>query len=186
LRRVSYPGIALQLAEKLGLGQVLGRARLHRLRKNSDSSGFWEGHEFTRAVKSLEMCLRFSARGVHFAARRVFPQAIQRWEKWRSDSSPGGTTEFLALKFQPSPKNQPVWRRLGTPISANLKQNRLRPPIRHPAEIGKPDWNFQLPRSRLLASNRAVARAFIGADPEWRSRQSDDLQGSLDACSSAK
>jgi hypothetical protein len=31
---------------------------------------------FTRAVKSLKMCLRFSARGVLFAARRVFPQAV--------------------------------------------------------------------------------------------------------------
>src|ERR1019366_2100520 len=32
---------------------------------------------FTRAVTSLEMCLRFSARSVLFAARRVFPQAVQ-------------------------------------------------------------------------------------------------------------
>src|ERR1039458_4033832 len=31
----------------------MGRARLHSLRNNSDQSRFWEGHEFTRAVKSL-------------------------------------------------------------------------------------------------------------------------------------
>jgi hypothetical protein len=31
------------------------------LRKNSDSDGFWEGHDFSRAVKSLKMCPRFSA-----------------------------------------------------------------------------------------------------------------------------
>src|ERR1035437_2909238 len=35
---------------------------------------FWEGHEFTRAVKSLKMC-RASAPEVSFLrARRVFPQ----------------------------------------------------------------------------------------------------------------
>jgi hypothetical protein len=38
------------------------------------ASSFWEGHEFTRAVKSLEMC-RASALEVSFLrARRVFPQ----------------------------------------------------------------------------------------------------------------
>src|SRR5208282_4116743 len=46
-----------------------GRARLHSLRKNSDSDGVRKGHEFTRAAKSLKMCPRFSARG------ELFPQA---------------------------------------------------------------------------------------------------------------
>jgi hypothetical protein len=41
----------------------LGRAWLHRLLKNSESSGLWEGHDFSRAVKSLKIDLRFSARG---------------------------------------------------------------------------------------------------------------------------
>src|ERR1039458_3434763 len=54
-----------------------------RFTKNSDQSRFWEGHEFIRAVKSLVMCLRFSARGVLFAAPRVFPQAVQRWGRWK-------------------------------------------------------------------------------------------------------
>jgi hypothetical protein len=55
---VSYQRIALQLAEKLRPKPVLGRARV------------------LVPVKSLEMCLRFSARGVLFAARRIFPQAV--------------------------------------------------------------------------------------------------------------
>src|ERR1022692_4783304 len=33
--------------------RILMSSRLHRLRKNSDSSGFWEGHELTRAVKRV-------------------------------------------------------------------------------------------------------------------------------------
>src|ERR1039458_5903034 len=51
-----------QLAEKLGLKRVLGRARVHRLRKNSGSSGFWEGHEFRGCGKTHlvfgERCVR--------------------------------------------------------------------------------------------------------------------------------
>src|ERR1017187_2181105 len=61
-----------------------GRPSLaQRFTKNSDQSRFWERHEFTRAVKSLVMCLRFSARGVLFAARRIFPQAVQRGGRWK-------------------------------------------------------------------------------------------------------
>src|SRR6266496_884634 len=55
--------------------RVLGRARLHRLRKNSDSLGFWEGHDFSRAVKSSKICSRFSARGVLFAPSTTFSAA---------------------------------------------------------------------------------------------------------------
>jgi hypothetical protein len=54
--------------------RMLGRARLRKLRKSSDSRGFWEGHDFSCAVKSLKMCPRFSARGGLFALRRLFPQ----------------------------------------------------------------------------------------------------------------
>jgi hypothetical protein len=32
-----------------------------RLRKNSSSGRFWEGHDFSRAVRSLKMSVRFSA-----------------------------------------------------------------------------------------------------------------------------
>ena len=46
LRASLGKGMALQFAEKL---RFLNE---------------WEGHEFTRAVKSLKVCLRFSARGV--------------------------------------------------------------------------------------------------------------------------
>jgi len=41
----------------------LGEA-LHKVRKNSNPSEGWEGHDFSRAVKSLKMCPRFSARDV--------------------------------------------------------------------------------------------------------------------------
>src|ERR1019366_1005105 len=78
-RRLPFQTAATQSAEKL---EFCIRTSLHSLRKNSDQSRFWEGHEFTRAVKSLEMCLRFSARGVLFAARRVFPQAVQRCRRF--------------------------------------------------------------------------------------------------------
>src|SRR6266496_6143356 len=47
----------------------------NRLRKNSDSRGFWEGHDFSRAVNSLIMCSRFSARGVLFAPSTTFSAA---------------------------------------------------------------------------------------------------------------
>ena len=49
----------------------------------------WEGHEFTRAVKSLKVCLRFSARGVLFAARRVSPQPV-RVGGWHVQALAGG------------------------------------------------------------------------------------------------
>src|SRR5450759_1710256 len=49
--------------------------RLYRLRINSDSSGFWEGHDFSRAVKSLKICLRFSARGEPLARLASFSAA---------------------------------------------------------------------------------------------------------------
>jgi hypothetical protein len=39
-------------------------------------SGFGKGTGFTRTVKPLKMCLRLSARGVLFAARRVFPHPL--------------------------------------------------------------------------------------------------------------
>jgi hypothetical protein len=38
-----------------------GRARLHSLRKNSDTSRIWEGHDFGRAANSLAPGPRFSA-----------------------------------------------------------------------------------------------------------------------------
>jgi hypothetical protein len=38
-----------------------GRARFHRLRKNSDLRGFGERHDFSRALRSLIMSSRFSA-----------------------------------------------------------------------------------------------------------------------------
>ena len=41
----------------------LGEA-LHKVRKNSNPSEGWEGHDFSRAVKSLKMCPRSSARGL--------------------------------------------------------------------------------------------------------------------------
>jgi hypothetical protein len=34
---------------------ALARERPSSLRKNSDSGGFWEGHDFSRADKSLKM-----------------------------------------------------------------------------------------------------------------------------------
>jgi hypothetical protein len=37
--------------------------------------GFGEGHDFSRAVKSLKMCPRFSARGLLFGLWRLFPLA---------------------------------------------------------------------------------------------------------------
>src|SRR5579863_2758176 len=46
--------------------------RLKRLRKNSLASGFREGHEFTRAAKSLKLCSRFSARGELLALSTSF------------------------------------------------------------------------------------------------------------------
>jgi hypothetical protein len=35
--------------------------------------GFGEGHDFSRAVKSLKMCPRFSARGLLFGPVATFP-----------------------------------------------------------------------------------------------------------------
>src|ERR1039457_3771176 len=50
-----------------------GRPSLaQRFTKNSDQRRLWEGHEFTRAVKTLVMCLRFSARGVLFCGATSF------------------------------------------------------------------------------------------------------------------
>jgi hypothetical protein len=56
---------------------MLGRARLHRLRKNSDSRRFSEGHDFSRAVESLKMRPRFSARGAFFALRQLFQRLFR-------------------------------------------------------------------------------------------------------------
>jgi len=53
---------ALQFAEKL---KVLNRR---------------EGHEFTRAVKSWKVCLRFSAGGALLAIAGVKLEAWQRWD----------------------------------------------------------------------------------------------------------
>jgi hypothetical protein len=66
-----------------------GRARLQTLRSSlasgfRDASGLREGHEFTRAAKSLKLCPRFSARGdllalsaSFFAASSIVPQAYK-------------------------------------------------------------------------------------------------------------
>jgi hypothetical protein len=62
---------------------LLERARLYRLRKNSDSRRFWEGHDFSRAVKSLKMCPPFSARGMLFTRRRFSPRPLQSCHMYR-------------------------------------------------------------------------------------------------------
>jgi hypothetical protein len=46
---------------EISAGMVLGRAWIHRLPKKSDLGRFREGHEFTRAAKSLKIYPRFSA-----------------------------------------------------------------------------------------------------------------------------
>src|SRR6266496_2384172 len=67
---------------------ALGRARLHRLRKNSDSRGFWEGHDFSRAVNSLKMCPRFKRLRSAFRAfgdffRSLFSRAATDYNEFR-------------------------------------------------------------------------------------------------------
>ena len=49
------PRSARKPIKEFRFAQVLGRARLHRVRENSGSEGFWEGHDFSRAVKSSKI-----------------------------------------------------------------------------------------------------------------------------------
>src|ERR1019366_6918524 len=65
---------------------------LHSLRKNSDSDGFWEGHDLSEAISCLKFVRRFGA--------DFLPQAVQRWGKRRKSSSPGGTTESSPTLFR--------------------------------------------------------------------------------------
>jgi|GEM_PF-3342936 len=58
-------------------GTSSGRARLHRLRKNFDSGGFWEGHDFSRAVKSFRFARALAPEVCFLRPRLVFPQPLQ-------------------------------------------------------------------------------------------------------------
>src|ERR1039457_3769011 len=53
-----------------------GRARLQWLRKNPDSSGFWEGHDFSRAAKSLKMACASAPEVCSLRPLGVFPQTL--------------------------------------------------------------------------------------------------------------
>src|ERR1019366_6995713 len=56
---------------------VWGRARLHRLRKNSGSIRFWEGHDFSRAAKSFRPARALAPEMCFLRPRPVFPQPVQ-------------------------------------------------------------------------------------------------------------
>ncbi len=48
------------------------RTSLYRLRKHCGTCRFWEGHDFSRALKSLKMNSRFGACGSPFAFVHFF------------------------------------------------------------------------------------------------------------------
>jgi hypothetical protein len=88
----------------------LGRARLNRLRKNSDSPRFWEGHDFSRAVKSLKMVCALAPEVCFVRLRPLFQQPFQSCRNYCRNIA-GFTRRGLVrtvdlLRPQPS-KSQP-------------------------------------------------------------------------------
>jgi len=77
-----------QTAEELRFRRALGRARLqpcrssppnmrlYRLRKKPYSRGFWEGHDFSRAVKSFRFGCALAPEVGFLRAGVLFPQPV--------------------------------------------------------------------------------------------------------------
>src|ERR1039458_860233 len=66
--------------------------RLYRLRKNSDSSWFWEGHDFSRANKSLKMVCASAPEVCYFQPAMSFSAACLAAE--------GSRSPHIRLRFQ--------------------------------------------------------------------------------------
>src|SRR5271157_5130682 len=53
-----------------------------RLQKNSDSRGFWEGHDFSRAVKSFRFARALAPEVCFLRPRILFPQPAKPRRLW--------------------------------------------------------------------------------------------------------
>ena len=69
-----------------------GMTLTNKLRKDSHSSRFWEGHDFSRAVNSLKMCCASAPEASSLRRQLVVPRpAENRWSRsqpWRFCASP--------------------------------------------------------------------------------------------------